>query len=694
MPPHVVIARALARYCRTRLAVTPFAPGWRRGHAQMFAVLCTLLCSNSHAETDLTELPIEQLMQVQVVTGASKYAQASNDAPANVSVITADDIKAHGWRTLADILRSLPGLYTNYDRNYTTLGARGFLRAGDYDTRFLLLIDGFRTNDPIFDQAAVGTDAQLNVDLIERVEYVPGAGSAVYGSNALFGVINLITKRGRDIGGVQVSGFTGSPNAPNGREGRVTWGQRADNGAEWLLSASMNDAPGRDLYFGEFNQPGVSDGVARGMDFDRARRLFAKGGFGEFGLSFGYADRTKGVPTAPYDQSFNDPRSRTVDTRYMLNGTWQHALDDMTDVSARLYWGHYVSQGDYTYNPPPAGINRDIFDTAWYGTELKLVTRRIERHTVAVGAELQRDYRDAMRNFDTVPYVSYLDDHRSNHRMGLYLQDQFAFHSDWLLDSGLRYDHTSFAPGIFSPRVGLIWHATPSTTVKAIYGMAYRAPNDYELHYQTSAPGGEQLNSQLSAERIRTYEAVLEQRVAAGGKATVSVFQNNVSNLISQSEDPDTGLLFFSNVARVRTRGVELGYEQHWPGGARLRTSYSFQHSEDLDTGQTLTNSPRHMLKLNATVPVWREGWRAGVEAQYISSRLTTSGAPLGRVGGYWIANLTVAAARLLPNLEMSASLYNVFGRRYADPAGPELVQPSIRQDGRSLGVKFTYTFR
>ncbi|WP_316895169.1 TonB-dependent receptor plug domain-containing protein [Ralstonia mannitolilytica] len=660
----------------------------------MFAVLCTLLCSNSHAETDLTELPIEQLMQVQVVTGASKYAQASNDAPANVSVITADDIKAHGWRTLADILRSLPGLYTNYDRNYTTLGARGFLRAGDYDTRFLLLIDGFRTNDPIFDQAAVGTDAQLNVDLIERVEYVPGAGSAVYGSNALFGVINVITKRGRDIGGVQVSGFTGSPNAPNGREGRVTWGQRADNGAEWLLSASMNDAPGRDLYFGEFNQPGVSDGVARGMDFDRARRLFAKGGFGEFGLSFGYADRTKGVPTAPYDQSFNDPRSRTVDTRYMLNGTWQHALDDMTDVSARLYWGHYVSQGDYTYNPPPAGINRDIFDTAWYGTELKLVTRRIERHTVAVGAELQRDYRDAMRNFDTVPYVSYLDDHRSNHRMGLYLQDQFAFHSDWLLDSGLRYDHTSFAPGIFSPRVGLIWHATPSTTVKTIYGMAYRAPNDYELHYQTSAPGGEQLNSQLSAERIRTYEAVLEQRVAAGGKATVSVFQNNVSNLISQSEDPNTGLLFFSNVARVRTRGVELGYEQHWPGGARLRTSYSFQHSEDLDTGQTLTNSPRHMLKLNATVPVWREGWRTGVEAQYISSRLTTSGAPLGRVGGYWIANLTVAAARLLPNLEMSASLYNVFGRRYADPAGPELVQPSIRQDGRSLGVKFTYTFR
>lgn len=660
----------------------------------MFAVLCTLLSTTARAQTDamdLTTLPIEQLMQLQVVTGASKYAQASNEAPANVSVITAADIKAYGWRTLADILRSLPGLYTNYDRSTTTLGARGFLRAGDYDTRFLLLIDGYRTNDPIFDEASVGTEAMLDVDLIERVEYVPGAGSAVYGSNALFGVINVITKRGRDIGGVQVSGSTGSANA---REGRVTWGKRADNGAEWLLSASVDDAPGRDLYFGEFNQPGISDGVARGMDFDRAKRLFAKGSLGEFGLTFGYVDRTKGVPTAPYDETFGDPRARSDDSRQMFNGTWQHALDDMTDVSARVYWGHFVSLGDYPYSPPPIGINRDIFDTAWYGTELKLVTHRIERHTLAVGAELQRDYRDVMLNFDTVPYRSYLNDQRNNNRVGVYVQDQFLLQQDWVLDTGLRYDHTSFAPGIFSPRVGLIWHAAPMTTVKAIYGMAYRAPNDYELHYQTSAPGGQQVTPGLSAERIRTYETVVEQQVAAAGKATLSVFENNVSNLISQSEDPNTGLLFFSNVARVRTRGAELGYEQNWPGGTRLRTSYSFQHSEDMDTGQMLSNSPRHMFKLNLSAPVWRDDWRTGVEAQYISNRLTTSGPSSDHVGGYWIANLTLLAARLAPNLEMSASVYNLFDRRYADPAGPEQPQPSIPQDGRAFRLKFTYTIR
>lgn len=653
----------------------------------MFALAGFVASASAWADADLTELPIEQLMQVQVVTGVSKYAQAANEAPANVSVITADDIKAYGWRTLADILASLPGLYTQYDRNYTTLGARGFLRPGDYDTRFLLLIDGYRTNDSIFDQAAVGSESMLDVDLIERVEYIPGAGSAVYGSNALFGVINVITKRGRDIGGVQASAATGSANA---REGRVTWGNRADNGAEWLLSASVNDASGRDIAFPEFVQPGISDGVARGMDFDRAKRLFAKGSFGEFGLTFGYVDRTKGVPTASYDQIFNDPRSRTVDTRQMLNGTWQHAVDDTTDVSARVYWGRYVSEGDYAYAAAPAGLNRDLFDTAWYGTELKLVTRRIERHTLVVGTELQRDYRDAMRNFDVSPYVSYLDDHRHNNRVGVYMQDQFLLHPRWVLDTGLRYDHTSFVPGVFSPRVGLIWQAAPATTLKLIYGMAYRAPNDYELYYQTSAPGGQQLDTKLSAERIRTYEAVLEQQVAPGGKATLSVFQNNVSNLISQSEDSTTGLLYFSNVARVQTRGAELGFEQSWPGGTRLRTSYSFQHSEDVDGGQPLTNSPRHMLKFNATAPVWRDTWRAGAEARYISNRLTTS----GQVGGYWIVNLTLLATRLMPNLDMAVSLYNLFDRRYADPVGPELVPKAIQQDGRTFRLKFTYTFR
>lgn len=178
--------------------------------------------------------------------------------------------------------------------------------------------------------------------------------------------------------------------------------------------------------------------------------------------------------------------------------------------------------------------------------------------------------------------------------------------------------------------------------------------------------------------------------MGAAGRATLSVYQNNVSDLISQMLDPNTGLLVFQNVARTRTRGAELGYEQSWPGGMRLRGSYSLQRSTDLDSGQTLLNSPRHLAKLNVTTPLWRDDVRLGLEAQYVGSRL----AQAGRAGGFWLANATLLATRLAPGLEMSASVYNLFDRRYADPAGPELAQAVIRQDGRAFRLKFTQTFR
>lgn len=128
---------------------------------------------------NLADLPLEQLMQVQTVTSASRFAQAPADAPSSVSVLTSQDIREYGWRTLADALAALPGLYVSSDRNYSYLGARGFLRPGDYDSRFLLLVDGMRTNDNVYDQASIGTEGMIDMDLVERIEYVPGPGAAV-----------------------------------------------------------------------------------------------------------------------------------------------------------------------------------------------------------------------------------------------------------------------------------------------------------------------------------------------------------------------------------------------------------------------------------------------------------------------------------------------------------------------------------
>ena len=113
-------------------------------------------CFGLAQAAELTDLSFEQLLDT-TVTGASKYEQKQSEVAAAVSVITRAEIEAFGWRSLAEALSSLPGIYTTYDRQYSYVGTRGFSAPGDYNTRMLLTVDGNRVNDAVFDQAFVGT---------------------------------------------------------------------------------------------------------------------------------------------------------------------------------------------------------------------------------------------------------------------------------------------------------------------------------------------------------------------------------------------------------------------------------------------------------------------------------------------------------------------------------------------------------
>ena len=131
------------------------------------------------AQPDLTELSFEELAGVKVasVYGASKHEQIETEAPSSVTVVTADEIKKSGYRTLADILNGVRGFYVTSDGGYNFIGVRGINRPGDFGGRILITVDGHRMNDPLFDSAASGTEFILDVDLIDHVEIIRGPGS-------------------------------------------------------------------------------------------------------------------------------------------------------------------------------------------------------------------------------------------------------------------------------------------------------------------------------------------------------------------------------------------------------------------------------------------------------------------------------------------------------------------------------------
>ena len=114
------------------------------------AALCLpipVTAQETPASKPVSEMSIQDLLRVEVVSTASKFPQAIREAPASITVVTSEEIRRFGHRTLADVLRSVRGFYTTYDRNYAYVGMRGFARPGDYNTRFLLLVDGHRLND-------------------------------------------------------------------------------------------------------------------------------------------------------------------------------------------------------------------------------------------------------------------------------------------------------------------------------------------------------------------------------------------------------------------------------------------------------------------------------------------------------------------------------------------------------------------
>lgn len=626
----------------------------------------------------LIELPFEQLLTLEV-SSASRYPQKIGEAPAAAVVVDAEEIRTYGYRTLSDILRSMPGLYISNDYSYDYIGVRGFSRPGDYNTRLLLLVDGYRVNDNVYNQAYIGNDFLIDVDMIARVEFIPGPGASAYGDNAFFGVINVITKSASDLNG---GSATLEASSHDTYKASYRYGAHLENGAEFVMSATGFQSEGEDRHFKEYG-----GAMTHGMDTEDYAKLFAKFSYQGFTLESGYMRRPKRNPGAPYDVLFDDPRMRTVDTHAFLHASYYTAVSEHTEVSGSLSYGSYDYDGAYPY---AATLNKDTTRGLRAGAELRVVTTAIEGHKLMGGIEYQKDLRQLQRNYDVDPSFTYTDSNHTPSKYGIFMQDEYALNSSWLLNAGLRYDHYEWFSDRVNPRIGLIYHPTPGNGLKLLYGSAYRAPNAYEMFYgsDTLLGADQKGNPQLDPETIRTYEAVLE-RSWAGWHGTLSIYHYDVHDLITEVVDPADGKLVFINADEIKTNGIEFSADHTWQSGVRFKGSVSYQDARDQGTNEHLTNSPYVLGKLALALPL-ADSWRAGLEAQYTGSRKTDAGA----AAGYTVVNLTLGRRDLLKGLDLSLSAYNLFDREYADPADSGVyLQDTLRQYGRVLRLKLDYRF-
>lgn len=649
-----------------------------RVNRYLLCLALEFLCRSAAADDNLSHLPLEKLLQVDI-EGASRFMQPLSDAPSAVSVLSAEEIRQFGFRTLGEALGGMRGVYTTNERDYTYLGIRGFARPGDYNTRMLMLTDGIRRNDPLYDTAMIGNDAPIEVDWIKRLEFVPGPSSALYGANAMFGVANAVMWSGADLDGTRVGVDAGSGNMARFS---LLSGRSMDSGGDWLFGVSAYGRRGENLYFSEFDNPATNNGIANGRDGERYVKMIAKLNRGDWQVDAGHSFRRKDIPTGYYDTVFNAPGTFITDRYSYADVSYARALANDWNANLRLRAGDYQYVGQYIYS---SSQNRDEARATWFGLDYLMTYGGHRDHKLVIGIEAQNNRRLDQRNFDLEPRRDQLDDRRRGSSAGVFIQDEWRFDPRWLVNLGVRADRMGAFDAV-SPRAALIHRPAPATALKLIYGQAFRPPNAYE-HYYNDGNVSQKANPDLKLERITTHEFVVDHAVTPALRLSGSYYHYRIDDLIEQITDTADDLQMFVNRPTIHAHGVEVEVEAVFAGGLHGKGSIARQTVKQ-PFGPAV-NSPRLLGKLMIDGPLFATGWTLGLDLQAMEKRRATTGEVPGHVAG----NLMLRRKGSPSFGNLSVGIYNLSGHRYLDPASSAVGRGAVLQDGRQLRLGWELSF-
>jgi outer membrane receptor protein involved in Fe transport len=657
--------------------------------AAAVAVAISPALAAAQTPQQLADLDLEDLMRISVqrVFGASERLQPVTEAPSAVTIVTADEIRRYGYRTLGEILAGVRGFFVSNDRNYSYLGARGFGRPGDYNTRVLLLVNGHRTNDNVFDQAYIGAELGIDVAMFERVEIIRGPASSLYGTSAFFAVVNVVTRSGASMKGASIEADAGTLGT---QLARASFGRELAGGADVALSGTYERSSGvGNLYFPAFDTPGTNGGVAQNLDGEDVGELYGRFKLRDFSLTAVYGRRHKLVPTASFFTLFNsqDPREQTTDEHATIDAQYDHTVG-RTRLVADTFFDRARYDAIYPYAAEHEGmpvlINDDGFIGARWGAGLRATRPLPWQQTLTAGGELIANLTQDQWTSYNDPLVAGFDIRQSSRQGAIYLQDEVRVKPWLLLNGGVRYDrYQRFART--TPRGGVIVMPSPNQSFKYLYGRAFRAPNTYELYYYDDA------TPYLRPESIGTHEIVWEQYAGSWLRTSVSAYRYTASQLITLNvldAGSRTGFGFF-NDGTLRAKGLEGEAEVRTRRGLQLLGSYALQRAED-HTREALTNSPREMAKLRLTMPGPFARSTGAFEVQYLASRRTVAGTT---VGAATLAHVTFTK-RINHAFELVGTVRNLFDAQYADPASDEHSTDAIQQNGRTarIGMRWAIT--
>ena len=416
-----------------------------RRHSALPLALALFLASPSGAADKpgtLSDLSLEDLMQVEV-TSVSKKPQRLANVAASVHVISAEDIRLAGANSIPEALRLAPGIdATRISGNRWAVSARG--SADLYANKLLVMVDGRNAYNPAFSGVA-WQDFQFPIEDIERIEVIRGPAAAVWGSNGVNGVINIITKSAASTQGGQVVLGAGK-----GEYGRARWGGASDDGSLYYrayVSSQYADPQRAIPVMGGGDGGDAFDKAAAGLRLDG---YLASGARWDLSADF-YDDRGKGIAyfaaaSGDGNRPFTEKHHDTA-----LRGRYEKTLDGGSNLQIQGGFAHSELGIPYMLID-----SRDTLDL-----DLQHRIRLGERHDVIWGA----NYRRSSDNETGTAAISVNTPSRQLEYYGLSAQDEIALMDTLHLTLGLRMDHNEMTGWEAQPTARLSWNLQPTQTL-------------------------------------------------------------------------------------------------------------------------------------------------------------------------------------------------------------------------------------
>ena len=659
------------------------------------------------------------------VVAAEKELTQAQDAPASITVITAEEIRGFGYTTLAEALGSVRGMYTTYDRAYPTLGVRGFSSPGVYNSRVLVLSDGHVMNEASQGTSFIGHEFDADLSDVERIEVVRGPGSVLYGSAAFFAVVNVVHR-------TPARGFHGEAGGTVGTLGENAGSASASVAGEttwaWARVGGVDRAG--DPFFAN----PANGAIAQDLDRERAGHVDLRARAGDWTLSAAYNERKKLLPTAAYETVFGGAGTFVHDRRGYLQAEFEHAFDSGLAFDVRAAYDGVRYNGSWNYAGRPKGVlGSDSDSEDWATAEARIRLPELGGHRIFAGGEFQSRWRVYLNSIvpgtadgaTPATYFANFDD-----RTGLGSPDPLVPNAetvisgyagdDWRIsrriqvDAAVRVDQyidnfpaasTEKQPApAFNPRVAVLLQPYDAGRTKLLFGRAFRYPGFYERYFTDYGISEVRPDTPLKPEVVYSGEIEHAHQFTDEVSVTLAGYLSEMRDLIrigSPEGQPDVSQ-YQNRKFPVHAAGGEI--EVRWQAGPGWVFSGWYAYSVVRDDnggpwfrGSPLANSPSSTGALRALYPLVAQTLSISTEVTYGGPRrsIADPGFTPGLVGEQLNWNLGISGEYPRYGLRYGAFIYNLLDQRVLLPAGPEVSFPehAVPQYGRTLRLQLSAAF-